>query len=249
MSTGAVMENCSIPEWEIFHSGDSLVIVQVYGRDRKHANQTARAFAKRIVSANLPFICDVVPGMTSVGVHYSPRKVAVAAGMLPHHVIETLLGQLLVDSGSVSQDQPRTVDIPVCYGGEYGPDLVEVAVACGISVEEVIRLHCHAVIEVMMIGFAPGHPYMGMLDKRLAIPRRETPRTAVLPGTIGIANGQSVIYPMTLPSGWNLIGRTPLQIFEPRRAEPCLLRPGDQIRFVPISQAEFDERAQAGEER
>ncbi|KAB7623755.1 5-oxoprolinase subunit PxpB, partial [Verminephrobacter sp. Larva24] len=133
----------------------------------------------------------------------------------------------------------RVVEVPVCYGGEHGPDLASVAAACGLSPQGLIDLHAGAQVRVLMMGFAPGLPYIGSFDTRLAVPRRPQPRMAVPGGSIGLANRQSVIYPFTLPGGWSLIGRTPMQLFDPNRDPACLLQAGDGLRFVPISAATF----------
>ncbi|MBB2930540.1 5-oxoprolinase subunit PxpB [Paraburkholderia silvatlantica] len=229
------------PTWQVAHSGESLVIVEIHVADRSAANRLTRVFAARVASENLPYVRDIVPAMTTLGVHYAPHLVERdRTDVLPHRIVEERLKALLADAATGSESAPRVIEIPVCYGGEQGPDLDEVADKCGLSAAEVVRLHRATLADVMMIGFAPGHPYIGMLDSALAIPRRATPRTAVPPGSIGLANCQSVIYPVTLPGGWNLIGRTPLQMFDPARAEPCLLRAGDQVRFVSITAAEFD---------
>jgi len=223
------------------HSGERTVIVEVQSSDRVAANRIAREMAARIAAANYPFIHDIVPAMTTVGVHYDPHRVDMDSNdTLPYRVVESLLAQIINTSGERSTDTGRVVDIPVCYGGEYGSDLAEVAQRCGLSVDDVVKLHSGELANVMMIGFAPGHPYIGLLDEKLAPSRRATPRTAVPPGSIGLANRQSVIYPVTLPGGWNLIGRTPLRMFDPSRCEPCLLQAGDKVRFVAISPAEFD---------
>lgn len=216
----------------LHHASERTVIVEVPSADEVGANRVARGIAARIAAGNHEFIHDIVPAMSTVGVHYDPHRVARgAADPLPYRIVEALLERILHDGG---------IDIPVCYGGEQGPDLADVARTCALSVEEVVALHAGARVDVMMIGFAPGHPYIGFLDERLAPARRATPRTAVPPGSIGLANRQSVIYPVTLPGGWNLIGRTPLRMFDPSREAPCLLRAGDAVRFVPIGPAEFE---------
>lgn len=223
------------------HSGERTVIIEVRTNDRVAANRVAREIAARIAAGNHPFIHDIVPAMTTVGVHYDPHRVALRfPDQLPYQVVEALLEQVINDSSDSSTETGRVVDIPVCYGGEYGPDLAEVAQTCGVSEDEVVKLHAGELVDVMMIGFAPGHPYIGLLNGKLTPSRRATPRTAVAPGSVGLANRQSVIYPVTLPGGWNLIGRTPLQMFDPSRENPCLLRAGDKVRFVPIGPAEFD---------
>jgi KipI family sensor histidine kinase inhibitor len=227
--------------WRIHHSGERTLIVEVDAGDRIAANRTARELAARIARAALPFVHDIVPAMTTVGVHYDPQCVALdPSGALPYQSVEAAIAQALENGEGASTQTGRVVDIPVCYGGEYGPDLADIAQHCGLPAQEVVALHASQSVDVMMIGFAPGHPYIGLLDEKLALPRRATPRTAVPPGSVGVANRQSVIYPVTLPGGWNLIGRTPLRMFDPVRADPCLLQAGDTVRFVPISPDDFD---------
>ena len=236
-----VMKSDGATVCRVRHSGERTVIVEVQASERVAANRVAREIAARIAAANHPFIHDIVPAMTTVGVHYDPHRVDVgSSGKLPYQFVEGLLERLIEERSAASTDTGRVIEIPVCYGGEYGPDLAEVAHSCGVSADEVVKLHSAELVDVMMIGFAPGHPYIGLLDQKLAPPRRATPRTAVPPGSVGLANRQSVIYPVTLPGGWNLIGRTPLRMFDASRADPCLLQAGDRIRFVPISPAEFE---------
>lgn len=136
-------------------------------------------------------------------------------------------------------------EIPVCYGGELGPDLPEVAAAHGLSEEEVVEIHASADYLVYMLGFAPGFAYLGGLPKRIATPRRRTPRLSIPAGTVGIAGDQTGVYPIATPGGWQLIGRTPDPLFLPDAMPPALLRAGDIVRFRPISRAEFDRREAA----
>ncbi|MFM0234075.1 5-oxoprolinase subunit PxpB [Paraburkholderia sediminicola] len=229
------------PSWTIHPSGERLLIVELAGGDTVQANRMARAFAARIVSARPDYVTDIVPALTTVGVHYDPARVPRdATRRMPFDTIRDALGALLQSVDIVQRAATRIVEIPVCYGDEHGPDLDEAACACDLSSTELIERHSRAPVDVMMLGFAPGHPYIGLFDETLSLPRRATPRTAVPPGSIGLANRQTVIYPLTLPGGWNLIGRTPLSLFAPSRAEPCLVQAGDQVRFVPISAAQFD---------
>src|SRR5690606_5281967 len=161
-------------------------------------------------------------------------------GQAPWDVLAAKLEALLGGLGAQQDMEAREQVIPVCYGGEFGEDLDAVARTCGISPEEVIRLHSQSEARVFMLGFAPGHPYIGLFDARLAIGRRPTPRTAVPQGSIGLANRQSVIYPMTLPGGWSLIGRTPLKLFNAYQNPPAQLAAGDTVQFVAISPDEFE---------
>ncbi|QQX82744.1 5-oxoprolinase subunit PxpB [Cupriavidus necator] len=233
--------------WHIEPSGDRLLVVAFdAGRDAtalRAANRQACAAAVRIAAAALPGVTDVVPALATLGIHYRPSAVGAAAGTAPFRALSAALSALLAQPLGASTASARVVDIPVCYGGDHGPDLEEVAASCGLAPDAVVALHSAAPVDVLMLGFAPGHPYVGKFDARLAPPRRSTPRTAVPAGSIGLANCQSVIYPMVLPGGWNLIGRTPLALFDPHRDAPCLLNAGDQVRFVPVSAAQFDEIA------
>lgn len=213
-------------------------------------NQRVCALAERINTAALDGVTDVLPAFASVGVYYRAPAVQRAVGETPFAALSRQLQPLLPDTAMAAQAAPRTVDIPVCYGGEHGPDLAEAAAGCGLTVEELLSLHQQPqeAQQVYMIGFAPGHPYIGQLDARVALPRRATPRTLVPAGSVAIANRQTVIYSLAAPGGWSLIGRTPLALFDGRRAEPCLLRPGDRVRFVPIDAAAFAAWPAAGTE-
>jgi len=135
--------------------------------------------------------------------------------------------------------EPRLQEIPVCYGGEYGPDLAAVSDTHSISIQQVIDLHVSATYIVYFLGFVPGFAYLGGLPDELATPRLSTPRRRVLPGSVGIAGHQSGIYPFATPGGWRLIGRTPVAMFRPDRAGMSLLSIGDRVRFTPISPERF----------
>ncbi|MGO4271373.1 5-oxoprolinase subunit PxpB [Paenibacillus sp. TAF58] len=133
----------------------------------------------------------------------------------------------------------RIIEIPVCYSEDYGPDLADVAAYHHVSKEEIVHLHTSQIYPVYMIGFAPGFPYLGGLNDKLATPRKSVPRTRVPVGSVGIGGAQTGIYPFETPGGWNLIGRTPLALFRPEFDPPSLLKVGDQVRFVSITAAEF----------
>jgi KipI family sensor histidine kinase inhibitor len=138
------------------------------------------------------------------------------------------------------------VEIPVCYGGECGPDIAAVAEHAGLLRDAVIARHTAAEYTVAMLGFAPGFPYLLGLDPSLQMPRRATPRTRVPAGSVAIGGAQTGIYPRELPGGWHLIGRTPLVLFDPQRELPCLLAPGDRVRFHAIEADEFGRLAEHG---
>lgn len=235
------MASLATVKWQFEPCGDRCVILifgSVFSSDlNRQAASVGSQLRTLAAQGQLPGVTDVVSAMVTVGVHYAPESIA---GVSPYESVCTLLTERLKDSHSTGATLGTRLDIPVCYDPEYAPDLEDIAQACGLTTHEVIAAHTADWLDVLMVGFAPGHPYIGMHDSALSLPRRATPRTRVKQGSIGIANRQSVIYPADLPGGWNLIGRTPLTMFCPVSDPPCLLQGGDQIRFVPITRHEFD---------
>jgi inhibitor of KinA len=223
--------------WHIAPLGDRALIIELGQRVDREICARARAVAQSLLLAPLPGVSDVVPAFTTVAVHYRPD--AFAGGEAPYEQLRRQVEAILARGIAVERSATRVVEVPVCYGGEFGPDLEEVAAACELAPNDVIALHAASPHVVYMLGFAPGFPYLGGLDPRLDVPRRATPRTAVPLGSVAIARDQSVIYPLETPGGWNLIGRTPLRLFRPTIQPPCLLQPGDEVRFVPISPEQY----------
>ncbi|NYT62687.1 5-oxoprolinase subunit PxpB [Alcaligenaceae bacterium] len=224
--------------WKIVPQGDRSMLL-VFG-DQININighQCATA-AQALRAANIRGISDIVPAFNSVALHYQPRLFGSSTRFRSlANEIDKVLGKTF-EHGSAPAST-RQIDIPVCYGGVYGPDLAHVASHCQIPKEEVIRLHSQDPAYVFMLGFAPGAPYIGMHDPRLAIGRRSTPRTDVPAGSVAIANLQTMIYPNLSPGGWHIIGATPLTLFNPAQEPATLLAPGNTVRFVPISPTEF----------
>ncbi len=192
------------------------------------------AAADMLRDAGLPGVIDIVPSFTAVAVHYRPTGDGPTFSQLSARIERALAAGIQPDASA-----GREIEIPVCYGGEHGPDLPEVAERAGVSPDEVIALHSGPESMVFMLGFAPGHAYIGIHDERLAIPRRPTPRMSIPAGAVAVANRQTVIYPGNLPGGWSVIGATPLVLFDPAREPAALLAPGDRIRFVPISAEQY----------
>ena len=158
---------------------------------------------------------------------------------ISHGEVEAILREYLARLEEVKLPEPRLVEIPVCYGGEYGPDLADVCALHGISSAQAIELHCSATYLVYFLGFVPGFAYLGELPKELVTPRLATPRRRVTAGSVGIAGNQSGVYPFATPGGWRLIGRTPVAMFRADREELSLLSIGDRVRFAPISAERF----------
>lgn len=220
--------------------GDCAAIVRFGTAIDPAANRRAMALAEHLLRHPFPGLVEAVPAYASVTVHYNPCAVPVsAAAPTPFDAVRARLSAVLDEVGEGHEAEPRTVEIPVCYGGEHGPDLEAVAAACGLAPEEVVALHAGTTYRVYLIGFAPGFPYLGTVPEAIRVPRRPTPRAAVPAGSVGIAGVQTGIYPMETPGGWQIIGRTPIRLFQPDRDPPCLLRVGDRVRFRPIPAEAF----------
>ena len=233
------MKSTADGDWHIRPMGDCCLIIEFGLKVDTATNQLVHAVADYL-QAHLPKgVLDIVPAFTTVALHYRPEALEHGSAS-PYQQLKDGVETILGSGITAKQHTARSVEIPVCYGGEFGPDLVEVAAACRLTPDQVVALHGASESIVYMLGFAPGHPYAGGLDPKIAVPRRATARTSVSEGTVAIANGQTVIYPMKSPGGWNLIGRTPLKLFDPAATPPCLLQPGDQLRFVAISRQQFD---------
>lgn len=224
--------------WRITFQGDRTLLLIHDNAVSVEGGQACAAVAAALRRSAIRGVTDIVPTFNSVAVHYHPRLFGTSTTFKNlatevARVVETL------DKQAVTAES-RCVDIPVCYGGDYGPDLPDVARHCGISEDEVIALHSGEPAYVFMLGFAPGAPYIGMHDKALDIGRRDTPRTALPAGSVAIANRQTIIYPNESPGGWHLIGTTPATLFFPEQNPPTQVAPGDRVRFVPISAEEFN---------
>ncbi len=153
--------------------------------------------------------------------------------------LQARLGDLFKDAGEITLPEPKVVELPVCYGGDFGPDLGFVATSHSLSFDEVVRLHSQPDYFIYMLGFSPGFPFLGGLPETLHTPRLESPRKKVPAGSVGIANGQTGVYPIESPGGWQLIGRTPLKLFDSDREEPFLLAAGNILRFKPVGEEEY----------
>lgn len=204
-------------------------------------NARIQQLAKAIALRRPAWLRDVVPALGSLALHFDRARFA--AGESPLRLAGELIERCLEAKLPELDEFSRTVELPVCYEGELAPDLPEVARRCGLAAEEVVRLHAASAHRVLMVGFVPGHPYIGGLDPRVSVPRRATPRSRVPVGSIATANAQTVVYPFDSPSGWSVIGRTAKRVFDARCSPPALMAPGDRVKFVPITRAEFDRLA------
>ena len=218
--------------YRIVRAGDSALIVELEERIDPEVNARTIALADAIQSAAIAAVRDVVPTYRSVAVYFDPLRVDYSALI---RCIETEAARPTAESKR-KRDPLR---IPVCYGGEFGPDLGNVAAFAHMTEADVITVHTATTYRVFMLGFVPGFAYLGVVDNRIAMPRHSTPRVRVPLGTVGIAGVQTGIYPAETPGGWQLIGRTPVKPFDASRAEPFLMKAGDAVQFYAIDVDEF----------
>ena len=213
--------------------GDTGLSVEFADGIDRWVNDRVQRLFRHLQAKSFPGIVDLNPTYRSLFIQYRPWECS----------FENLV--MLVEEGLKAPEeghvrQAALVRIPVCYGGVYGPDMDEVAAFHGMSPDQVIRLHSAPEYYVYMIGFTPGFPYLGGLDERLYTPRKKEPRKWVCAGSVGIADRQTGIYSIDSPGGWQLIGKTPLRLFDRQRPDPFLLSPGDSLQFVPITEDEFE---------
>lgn len=221
-------------EIRLIRSGDRSLHVRVGEGDHDHVAARVARVESALRSAKIPGVIDLTPGSTTVQVSVDPDtdpdgiEAAVRAAALR------------AVSGPDSGSSRATVVIPVCYGGDLGPDLGWLAAKAKLGEAAAAALHHSADHTVRFLGFSPGFAYMAGLPERLHASRLEQPRSRVRPGSVAIAGGRTGIYPHATPGGWRLIGATPLRVFDATRTPASMLRAGDRVRFEPISRAEFD---------
>lgn len=216
--------------------GDSAVVITLGEGIHLDVHRRVKSLSSLLDARPFAGFIESVPAYNTLTVYYSPAAVYQAAGcdVLPYEKVTGYIRSLAEFISNESAAAGKTVEIPVYYGGEYGPDLEEVAALNGLTPEEVIDIHSSGEYVVYMIGFAPGFPFLGGMDERIAAPRKQTPRTKIPAGSVGIAGRQTGIYPLETPGGWQIIGRTPQELFLPDQSPPSLLQAGDTIKFVPI---------------
>lgn len=212
--------------------GDRALSMEFGNIISEDLNKKIRAVTTLIEDRRIDGIDEVVPTYRSLMIHYNPL-------LIDYEELVRILEDIEENINNVELPPPQTIEIPVLYGGQYGPDIQNVADYNNLRVEEVIQLHTSGKYLIYMLGFTPGFPYLGGMDKRIACPRLSSPRTKIPAGSVGIAGEQTGIYPMESPGGWQLIGRTPLDLFNPARENPILLKAGNYIVFRSIEEAEY----------
>jgi inhibitor of KinA len=225
-----------------FHPlGDNAVMIELGEEINIETHKKVNIVTSLFDEHPFEWMIEYVPAFSTVTVFYDPLKIwYIHSDKLPYDYVCEQLKTLLEEIKIGEFSSERIVEIPVCYGGELGPDLEYVAKYNGITTEEVIHIHSSGYYLVYMIGFAPGFPYIGGMSEKIATPRRESPRLKIPAGSVGIAGKQTGVYPIETPGGWQLIGRTPLKLFRPNDKSPSLLKAGDKIRFKPITIEEYE---------
>jgi inhibitor of KinA len=225
-------------DFRIEPAGDAALRVELPARVDVAISARITAMGETVRSRWTDVVKDAVVGYHTLTVYFDPLRV-------DGRWLEEQLAMIASDTVVSPEASQGHVEIPVCYGGDLGPDLADVARSAGCSEQEIVDLHTSRDYRVFVVGFVPGFGYMGPVDPRLALPRRRTPRTRVPAGSVALAGGQTGIYPMETPGGWHLIGRTPVRPFDESRAQPVLFRPGDTVRFRSMSRRDYDEMSGA----
>lgn len=224
---------------------DESIVIDLGNEIDPEIQKQIQVIAVHLGTDPFPGMVEYIPAYTTLTILYDLAEVRSYRDQ--HEFHETTPYQLVVnwidkriDAVSESSDtSSRLIHIPVCYGSDHGPDLGVVAEHNGLSEEEVKTIHVDRDYLVYMIGFAPGFPYVGGMAEEIATPRRDSPRVTIPAGSVGIAGKQTGVYPIETPGGWQLIGQTPIELFRPDKTSPSFLKPGDTVRFYPISETEY----------
>lgn len=213
-------------------AGESCVFVEFANEVDRSANDAVTRLKSWFDAKKAVGVRECVPTYRSLAIYFNPLVVSM------DEIIQTAR-KGLSEPAKDGERGHTLISVPVCYGGEYGPDIANVAEHAGITVEEVISRHTGCICHCYMIGFMPGFAYLGGMDESIATPRLANPRSVIPGGSVGIAGKQTGIYPMESPGGWQLIGRTPLRLFTPEAASPTLIKAGYEVKFTVVSAEEY----------
>ena len=219
-------------ETKYLTSGEKALVIEFGDKISEEINSKVRAMMIGIDKKNIKGIVEMTPTYRSLMVHYNPLDIDYKSLL---NNLKTLESEL----DNINIPLPKIIEIPTLYGGEYGPDIENVSKHNSLSIDEIIKIHSSKEYLIYMLGFTPGFPYLGGMDERIATPRLKTPRTKISGGSVGIAGSQTGIYPIDSPGGWQLIGKTPLKLYDVHRDTPMLLQAGNYIKFVSISEEEY----------
>lgn len=224
--------------YTIFPLGDGALTVDFGNVIDSDINKKVLQLYYQITEAYIPFITDLIPAYSSLTICYDVHLIDTSQ----HTAFDAMTECIEKIAQKKTKDfelTKRTIDVPVCYEDSYALDIYEIAMQKNLSPEKIIAIHTSKTYRVYMIGFLPGFAYLGEVDDEIAVPRKKEPRINVQAGSVGIAGKQTGIYPLLSPGGWQIIGRTPLQLFNSNSVNPVLLEPGDAVRFYSITEDEF----------
>lgn len=231
-------------DYQLTPIGDQAVMINLSDNLDESIFAKVQSLSSYLENHPFPWMIEYIPAFTSITIIYDPIKIIQTTASiehLPYEYVQKQLISILSQNLTEKEMKQRTIKIPVCYGGMYGPDLEFIAETNQLTIDEVIDIHSSGDYTVQMLGFAPGFPYIKGMSEKIAAPRKKTPRFKIPARSVGIGGSQTGIYSIETPGGWQIIGRTPLPLFQPEESPPSLLRAGDKIQFVPISEEEFIE--------
>lgn len=217
---------------KILTAGDASLLIEFGKEISPEINAKITATVQLMREQHIEGVVDIIPAFCSLLINYDPR-------VLSYDELCKRMKRLLNMEIKGGESSRRVFEIPVCYGGEYGPDLANIAKHAGLTEEEVIEIHSSRDYLIYMLGFLPGFCYLGGLDERIHTPRLANPRLKINAGSVGIGGSQTGIYPLDSPGGWQLMGMTPVKTYDPDREVPILLSAGDYIRFIPVDEEEY----------
>ena len=233
-------------EYSLLPFGEKAVIIRLGTEINEQMHHKVMGLLQALELEPLHGVIEYVPAYCSITVHYNPllmksvSHLKQSASKMLQMQLQQRIEQYEQQTVEAAHVEHRIIEIPVCYGGTYGPDLSEVARYNELTTDAVVQIHCEQSYLVHMLGFVPGFPYLGGMDKRIATPRKAIPKTHIVAGSIGIAGEQTGIYPLDTPGGWRIIGRTPLRMFNPLDEVPTLVQAGDWVKFIPITGEQFE---------